>query len=183
MYVCLVFILHLFVAFRAASGLFLMVVLLLVGIMALTTIAVRCMGRKKPRKAVASKEITTWSGMYWFSKAEIESAINHGNERKSLGRGSAGQVFKGVLPSGQVVAIKHLNKINSSDSFTRELEGLSRIRHPNLVCLFGCCFEGRDRYLVYEYCAEGNLAQHLLSTLFLPMIFSHTSFFKHHAYF
>ncbi|KAF6161828.1 hypothetical protein GIB67_029913 [Kingdonia uniflora] len=50
-----------------------------------------------------------------------------------------------------------------SDSFTREVEGLSRIRHPNLVCLFGCCVEGGEQYLVYEYCSNGNLAQHLLS--------------------
>ncbi|XP_054806193.1 putative cysteine-rich receptor-like protein kinase 31 isoform X2 [Prosopis cineraria] len=130
--------------------------------MALMAILVGSLWQKKPRNAAALKEITMWSGMYWFSRAEIENAINYGNERKCLGRGSAGQVFKGVLPSGQVVAIKHLNKTNSSDSFTREVEGLSRLRHPNLVCLFGCCIEDGERYLVYEYCAEGNLAQHLL---------------------
>ncbi|XP_028790619.1 probable receptor-like protein kinase At3g17420 [Neltuma alba] len=140
----------------------LVIALLAVIAMALTAILVRCVWQKKPREAAALKEITTWSGMYWFSKAEIENAISHGNERKCLGRGSAGQVFRGVLPSGQVVAIKHLNKTNSSDSFTREVEGLSRLRHPNLVCLFGCCIEDGERYLVYEYCAQGNLAQHLL---------------------
>ncbi|KAI9077995.1 hypothetical protein K1719_040124 [Acacia pycnantha] len=147
---------------NASSARFLIVALLAVIVMALTAILVRCVWQKKPRKVGELKEITTWSGMYWFSKAEIESAINHWNERKCLGRGSAGQVFKGVLPSGQVVAIKHLNKTNSSDSFTREVEGLSRLRHPNLVCLFGCCIEDGDRYLVYEYCAGGNLGQHLL---------------------
>ncbi|GKU87299.1 hypothetical protein SLEP1_g1722 [Rubroshorea leprosula] len=77
-------------------------------------------------------------------------------------KGSAGQVYKGVLPSGQVVAIKHINKSNSSDSFTREVEGLSRIRHPNLISLLGCCSEGGEQFLVYEYCSAGNLAQHFL---------------------
>lgn len=51
------------------------------------------------------KEIIAWSGICRFSKAEIENAINFYGERKSLGRGSACQDYKGVLPSGQVVAI------------------------------------------------------------------------------
>ncbi|KAK2982063.1 hypothetical protein RJ640_003188 [Escallonia rubra] len=117
----------------------------------------------KETKRARTKEIATWSGLYRFSKSEIENAINFGNERKFLGRGSAGQVFKGILPSGQVVAIKQIYKSNTSDSFTREVEGLSRVRHPNLVCLFGCCTEDGEQYLVYEFCSAGNLAQHLLS--------------------
>ncbi|KAK4724280.1 hypothetical protein R3W88_027059 [Solanum pinnatisectum] len=102
-------------------------------------------------------------GLYTFSKAEIENAINYIDEKKFLGRGSAGQVFKGVVPSGQVVAIKQIYRSNTSDFFSRELENLSRVRHPNLVCLFGCCIEGSEQYLVYEYCSAGNLAQHLLT--------------------
>ncbi|RVW45677.1 putative receptor-like protein kinase [Vitis vinifera] len=120
----------------------------------------------KDKQSAKAKEITkitetTWSGLYRFSKSEIEKAISSANERSSLGQGSAGQVFKGVLPSGQAVAIKHIYKTNSHDSFTREVEGLSRIRHPNLVCLFGTCVEDGDMYLVYEFCSAGNLAYNL----------------------
>lgn len=117
------------------------------------------------RKLLHSKPkmFASCPGLYTFSKAEIENAINFGDEKKFLGRGSAGQVFKGILPSGQVVAIKQIYRSNTSDSFSRELENLSRIRHPNLVCLFGCCIEDGEQYLVYEYCSAGNLAQHLLS--------------------
>ncbi|KAG9446036.1 hypothetical protein H6P81_012164 [Aristolochia fimbriata] len=113
-------------------------------------------------KLLEGKEISTWSGLYRFSKAEIENAINHGNQRMCLGSGSAGRVYRGTLPSGQLVAIKHIYKSSMSDSFTREVEGLTRIRHPNLVCLFGCCVEGGEKFLVYEFCSNGNLAQHLL---------------------
>ncbi|KAB2629941.1 leucine-rich repeat receptor-like serine/threonine-protein kinase [Pyrus ussuriensis x Pyrus communis] len=124
---------------------------ILIGITAVTLIIllIKFVTKKQPQKPVRSGPITTWSGLYRFSKAEIENAIN--TERKDLGRGSAGQVYKG-----------HINKSNTSDSFTREVEGLSRVRHPNLVCLFGCCVEDGEQYLVYEYCAEGNLAKHLL---------------------
>ncbi|WMV51022.1 hypothetical protein MTR67_044407 [Solanum verrucosum] len=109
------------------------------------------------------KMFASCPGLYTFSKAEIENVINYIDEKKFLGRGSAGKVFKGVLPSGQVVAIKQIYRSNTSDSFSRELENLSRVIHPNLVCLFGCCIENGEQYLVYEYCSAGNLAQHLLS--------------------
>lgn len=118
--------------------------------------------KKREKKPARAKDIIACSALYSFSKAEIENAINYGNEKKCLGRGSAGLVYKGILPSGQVVAIKHIYRSNTSDSFTREIEGLSRVRHPNLVCLFGCCIEDGEQYLVYEFCSAGNLAQHLL---------------------
>ncbi|XP_066355244.1 probable serine/threonine-protein kinase PBL28 isoform X1 [Miscanthus floridulus] len=103
-----------------------------------------------------------WSGLYKFTKEEIERAINYASIRIYLGSGSAGQVYQGVLPSGQLVAIKHIHKTAMSGSFMREVDQLSKVRHPNLVCLFGYCDEEGDQYLVYEYCANGNLAQSLL---------------------
>ncbi|CAN1729544.1 Probable receptor-like protein kinase At2g42960, partial [Linum perenne] len=118
--------------------------------------------RKAGKPLLETQEVPAWSGLYRFSKNEIQNAMNYSSEKTCLGRGSAGQVYRGVLPSGQVVAIKHIHQGHTSDSFTREVEGLSRIRHPNLVCLFGCCIHGSDRYLVYEFCSAGNLAQHLL---------------------
>ncbi|OEL30404.1 putative receptor-like protein kinase [Dichanthelium oligosanthes] len=113
--------------------------------------------------AMVHGEVTSrWSGLYRFTKEEVERAINYANSRIYLGSGSAGQVYQGVLPSGQLVAIKHIHKTAMSGSFMREVEQLSKMRHPNLVCLFGYCDEQGDQYLVYEYCANGNLAQNLL---------------------
>nr|XP_043633031.1 wall-associated receptor kinase-like 21 [Erigeron canadensis] len=120
------------------------------------------MKENKSDQSYTKETPTAWSGLYSFSKAEIEHALNFSDEKKCLGRGSAGEVYKGILPSGQAVAIKQISNKNNADSFTREVEGLSRIRHPNLVCLFGCCVEDGEQYLVYEYCPSGNLAQHLL---------------------
>lgn len=123
--------------------------------------------KKKKAKPSASNDTSMWSGLYRFAKEEIDRALDFGSERTSLGRGSAGQVYKGILPSGQQVAIKKIFQSNTSDSFIREVEGLSRVRHPNLVCLLGCCIENGEQYLVYEYCEQGNLAQHLLSKHYL----------------
>lgn len=104
-----------------------------------------------------------WSGLYRFTREEIERAVDYASSRIYLGSGSAGQVYQGVLPSGQLVAVKHIHRTAMSGSFTREVEQLCKVRHPNLVCLFGYCDEEGDQYLVYEYCANGNLAQNLLS--------------------
>ncbi|XP_051119883.1 probable serine/threonine-protein kinase PBL28 [Andrographis paniculata] len=147
-----------------AAEALLAVILVMIALAAvITLIKYVTKNQKKKKKSALSKSIEdTCSGLYRFSKVEIENAINYGNEKKYLGRGSAGQVYKGMLPSGQLVAIKQLYKNNTSDSFTREIDGLSRVRHPNLVCLFGCCIDDGEQYLVYEYCSKGNLAQHLL---------------------
>ncbi|XP_038678340.1 putative leucine-rich repeat receptor-like serine/threonine-protein kinase At2g04300 [Tripterygium wilfordii] len=129
----------------------------------LVLLLVKYMTKRKPLNTVVqSNNDAGCSSLYRFSKTEIENAINHGNERKVLGKGSAGQVYKGVLPSGQEVAIKQIHNSTKFDTFTREVDGLLRVRHPNLVCLFGCCIEGSKHYLVYEYCSAGNLAQNLL---------------------
>ncbi|XP_047942619.1 probable serine/threonine-protein kinase PBL28 [Salvia hispanica] len=128
---------------------------------------VRQKSKKKKRKnnnkniGLSKELITKCSGLYRFSIEEIENAMTP--EKKYLGRGSAGEVFAGQLPSGQLVAIKQLFRSSASDTFAREIDGLSRVRHLNLVCLFGCCVDGEQQYLVYEYCPNGNLAEHLLS--------------------
>ncbi|KAK8490723.1 hypothetical protein V6N11_034941 [Hibiscus sabdariffa] len=138
--------------------------MVLILILALVKFVVLKKGKSKRMipKPMPLKDRNTWSGLYRFSKSEIEKAISINNRRKSLGRGSAGEVYEGRLPSGQVVAIKQIKKGNSLDTFAREVAGLSRIRHPNLVSLLGCCIEGNEQYLVLEYCHAGNLAQHLL---------------------
>ncbi|XP_022718983.1 cysteine-rich receptor-like protein kinase 4 [Durio zibethinus] len=150
---------------KALVAVFVAVVVLILTLVLVKFVASRksqSESKRKLPKRIPSKDTTTWSGLYRFSKAEIENAISMNNKRKSLGRGSAGEVYEGILPSGQVVAIKQIKKENSSDSFTREVAGLSRIRHPNLVSLLGCCIEDDEQYLVLEYCPAGNLAQHLL---------------------
>ncbi|XP_038989931.1 probable serine/threonine-protein kinase PBL28 [Phoenix dactylifera] len=136
------------VSFVAVMGLVLLVIL------------IKFVRRSERRKE--GKLISTWSGLYRFSKGEIEKAINYGNSKVHLGSGSAGQVYQGILPSRQLVAIKHVYKTAMSGSFTREVEGLSKVRHPNLVSLLGFCDERGEQYLVYEYCCNGNLAQNLL---------------------
>ncbi|KAG8649430.1 hypothetical protein MANES_08G091300v8 [Manihot esculenta] len=45
-----------------------------------------------------------------------------------------------------------------------EINMISNIRHPNLVQLIGCCIEGNNRVLVYEYMENNSLATSLLGS-------------------
>lgn len=39
---------------------------------------------------------------------------------------------------------------------------ISNVRHPNLVQLLGCCVDGNNRMLVYEYLENNSLGNALL---------------------
>jgi serine/threonine protein kinase len=64
-----------------------------------------------------------------------------------------------------VVAVKRLykNSYKGVEQFLNEVDILSRLRHPNLVTLYGCTSQSssRDLLLVYEFVPNGTLADHL----------------------
>jgi len=81
-----------------------------------------------------------------------------------VGRGGFGAVYKGNLKDGTQVAIKKLSAESKQgiSEFLTEINVISNVRHPNLVKLLGCCVEGKNRLLVYEYAENNSLANALL---------------------
>ena len=73
------------------------------------------------------------------------------------------QVYKGMLPGGQMVAIKRAQQgsMQGGLEFKNEIELLSRVHHKNLVGLVGFCFEQGEQMLVYEYVPNGSLKESL----------------------
>ncbi|XP_073005819.1 U-box domain-containing protein 33-like isoform X2 [Typha latifolia] len=95
-----------------------------------------------------------------FSYAEIEEATNNFDESLKIGEGGYGSVYKGSFRH-RAVAIKILNPqgMQGKAEFYKEMDVLSRVRHPNLVTLIGACSEAWA--LVYEFLPNGSLEDRL----------------------
>jgi serine/threonine protein kinase len=66
------------------------------------------------------------------------------------------------------VAVKHLTKSQQGvDDFLNEVIIITGVRHRNLVKLKGCCVHGTQRFLVFEYMENNNLAEALWGMFFL----------------
>ncbi|KAG2315346.1 hypothetical protein Bca4012_066171 [Brassica carinata] len=77
-----------------------------------------------------------------------------------LGEGGFGTVFKGNLPdaTGRDIALKILNESKGNgEDFINELASMSRASHVNIVSLFGFCYEGSKRAIIYDFMPNGSL--------------------------
>ncbi|KAK2371305.1 inactive protein kinase [Trifolium repens] len=110
----------------------------------------------------------------WFSYAELELATCGFSPDNFLAEGGYGSVHRGVLPEGQVIAVKQ-HKLASSQGdleFCSEVEVLSCAQHRNVVMLIGFCIEDKRRLLVYEYICNGSLDTHLYGRQRKPLEWS-----------
>lgn len=99
-----------------------------------------------------------------FSAPQVLDCLD---EHNIIGRGGAGTVYRGVMPSGEIVAVKRLageGKGAAHDhGFSAEIQTLGKIRHRNIVRLLGCCSNHETNLLVYEYMPNGSLGELLHS--------------------
>lgn len=82
-----------------------------------------------------------------------------------IGLGGFSTVYKGHLPDGTTVAFKIMtldeNRGRSSRAFMAEMQTLGKIRHRNLVTIFGSSCSSHMLAIVMNYIPNGNLEQHL----------------------
>ncbi|KAK9291031.1 hypothetical protein L1049_009215 [Liquidambar formosana] len=98
-----------------------------------------------------------------FSLKEVKKATNGFSRDRLLGSGGFGEVYKGVLQDGTVVAVKSakVGNIKSNQQVLNEVGILSQVNHKNLVRLLGCCVEAEQPLMIYEYISNGTLHDHL----------------------
>ncbi|XP_042497718.1 LEAF RUST 10 DISEASE-RESISTANCE LOCUS RECEPTOR-LIKE PROTEIN KINASE-like 1.5 [Macadamia integrifolia] len=102
-----------------------------------------------------------------FTYEELEASTNRFDPRNKIGDGGFGSVYIGRLSDERTVAVKKLHRQQamaaaaSTKAFCNEILILSSINHPNLVKLHGYCSDSRGLVLVYDYVANGTLADHL----------------------
>ncbi|KAF5442368.1 hypothetical protein F2P56_035031 [Juglans regia] len=107
---------------------------------------------------------SVYFGVHLFPYSELQEATNNFDDEKELGDGGFGTVYYGKLHDGREVAVKRLYERNCRQvqQFINEVEILTRMRHKNLVSLYGCTSRrSRELLLVYEYIPNGTVADHI----------------------
>ncbi|CAI9110653.1 OLC1v1010716C1 [Oldenlandia corymbosa var. corymbosa] len=115
-------------------------------------------------KTEFGRDTTSYFGVQVFTYSELEEATDNFARSRELGDGGFGAVYYGVLKDGRIVAVKRLyeNNFKRVEQFINEVEILTRLRHQNLVQLFGCTSKrSTELLLVYEYIPNGTVADHL----------------------
>ncbi|KAK3431785.1 hypothetical protein EUGRSUZ_E03619 [Eucalyptus grandis] len=90
---------------------------------------------------------------------DITRATNSFSSLNKIGEGGSGSVYKGLTSDGIQIAVKRLsqNSRQGFDEFKNEVLLITRLQHRNLVKLLGCCINGEEKVLVYEYMPNGSL--------------------------
>ncbi|MCL7041357.1 hypothetical protein MKW94_024475 [Papaver nudicaule] len=99
-------------------------------------------------------------GTHRFAYKDLYKATNGFGEKDVIGNGAFGKVYKGVLPSTKLqVAIKKVShdSTRGMQQFIAEIVSIGKLRHRNLVQLYGYCRRKGELLLVYDYMPNGSL--------------------------
>ncbi|GLT86261.1 hypothetical protein SLE2022_044090 [Rubroshorea leprosula] len=124
--------------------------------------------RSSRRKKMAPRgdilEATELQGPVNYRYRDLNSATQNFSLENKLGAGGFGDVYKGVLKNGRVVAVKKLaivQSLRAKADFESEVRIISNVHHRNLLRLLGCCSKGAELLLVYEFMPNGSLDKFL----------------------
>ncbi|XP_051208986.1 receptor-like serine/threonine-protein kinase SD1-8 [Lolium perenne] len=94
-----------------------------------------------------------------FDVATILAATDSFSIDNKIGQGGFGPVYMGKLDGGKDIAVKRLSRRSTQGlrEFKNEVKLIARLQHRNLVRLLGCCIDGSERMLVYEYMHNSSL--------------------------
>ncbi|KHN37219.1 G-type lectin S-receptor-like serine/threonine-protein kinase SD1-1 [Glycine soja] len=94
-----------------------------------------------------------------FSLSVLANVTENFSTKNKLGEGGFGPVYKGTMIDGKVLAVKRLSKKSGQglEEFKNEVTLISKLQHRNLVKLLGCCIEGEEKMLIYEYMPNHSL--------------------------
>ncbi|KAJ6731672.1 SOMATIC EMBRYOGENESIS RECEPTOR KINASE 1 [Salix purpurea] len=110
------------------------------------------------------EELISLGNLRNFTFRELQIATDNFCSKNILGAGGFGNVYKGKLGDGTVMAVKRLKDLTGTSGesqFRTELEMISLAVHRNLLRLIGYCATQNERLLVYPYMSNGSVASRL----------------------
>ncbi|KAH6775423.1 hypothetical protein C2S52_012984 [Perilla frutescens var. hirtella] len=117
------------------------------------------MRRKRQALLTASKKSREELELPLFGLATIVAATNNFSGENMIGEGGFGPVYKGNLSAEQVIAVKRMSRESEQghEEFKNEIVLISKLQHRNLVKILGCCIEGEEKILIYDYMQNKSL--------------------------
>lgn len=162
--------------YRKSKGLFankkleaVVIVLVMLTFILLIFLVVFLVKRKIRREREEEAERSLWtkdadesdtsSDLPFYTRSEIAEATDNFNLANKLGEGGFGSVYKGLLKSGQEIAVKKLAPHSGQgiQEFKNEVRLIARLQHRNLVRMLGCCIRGDEKMLIYEFMPNKSL--------------------------
>ncbi|KAJ8628518.1 hypothetical protein MRB53_021825 [Persea americana] len=96
-----------------------------------------------------------------FTIASLQQYTNSFAREHLIREETLGNVYHAVLPDGQQLAVKTLNKaihiLLRDENFLNLVLRISELRRDNVIGLVGYCMEHGQRILVYHYCSSQTL--------------------------
>jgi len=120
--------------------------------------------RRRRRYAELREDWEMEFGPHRFAYKDLYDATDGFKDRRLLGAGGFGRVYRGVLPGSRTeVAVKKVShgSRQGMKEFVAEVVSIGRLRHRNLVPLLGYCRRKGELLLVYDYMPNGSLDRHL----------------------
>ncbi|KAK6270614.1 hypothetical protein POUND7_007712 [Theobroma cacao] len=107
-----------------------------------------------------------------FSLTEIKAATNNFHPKSLIGVGGFGNMFKGIVDDGNVVAVKRFRPDSARyavSEFQNEVQLLCQLCHQHLVSLIGYCNDKDEKIVVFEFMNNGSLGDHLYGCGYDPL--------------
>ncbi|GAU35483.1 hypothetical protein TSUD_384380 [Trifolium subterraneum] len=144
---------------------FILPVIVVLGILVVACIILGIHKKKKVENPHKSDLSATLGVPRRISYYELVKATNGFGESNLLGRGGFGSVYRGILSSGKIVAIKVLDLTleATSKSFDAECNAMRNLRHRNLVQVISSCSNDDFKSLVMEFMSNGSVEKWLYS--------------------
>ncbi|KAK6136267.1 hypothetical protein DH2020_029998 [Rehmannia glutinosa] len=117
-----------------------------------------------PSSDVQEEDLIKLGNLRSFTLKELRHATENFSSKNILGSGGFGNVYRGKLEDGTLVAVKRLKDLTGTtgiSQFRTELEMISLAVHRNLLRIVGYCATPNERLLVYPYMCNGSVASRL----------------------
>ncbi|XP_027353641.1 G-type lectin S-receptor-like serine/threonine-protein kinase At4g27290 isoform X2 [Abrus precatorius] len=128
----------------------------------------KCREKANKRLSTKKKDETTQEDIELpiFDLATIANATNDFSVDNKLGEGGFGHVYKGTFANSQEIAVKRLSRSSGQGSkeFRNEVILCTKLQHRNLVEVIGCCIQGEEKMLLYEYMPNKSLDSFLFDS-------------------